>query len=113
MNDPAKTPLFLAREANEEILQEQSAAFQEHFPVLDEEQLEEVAGGGFPNCCTKPRTSSPPKTTPAGDTPLHIAVGERDHSLFVQYVKSVSSNRPEPEGLDKIKNYFLNKKGGI
>ena len=58
-----KTQPLLAQEVNEEALQEKSAAFQGHFPVLDEEQLEEVAGGGgWLSCCRAPSPSSSTRT---------------------------------------------------
>ncbi len=62
MNDLENTRPHLAQEATELVLQEKPATFQERFLVLDEEQLEEVVGGGLTDCCRAPRTSSPPRT---------------------------------------------------
>ena len=64
MNDPEKTQPLLAQE-DRETLQEKPAAlaaFEERFATLDEEQLEEIAGGGA--CCGRlQRTRSAPQLT--------------------------------------------------
>jgi hypothetical protein len=62
INDLEKTQPLLVQETSEQPLREKPAAFQKHFPVLEEEQLEGVTGGaGLPGCCFKPRTLSPPR----------------------------------------------------
>jgi hypothetical protein len=45
MNDLEKTPPLLAQEASEDAFQEQPAALQERFLVLDEEMSKGVIGG--------------------------------------------------------------------
>lgn len=73
MNDLEKTQLLLAQEANEQTVQEKSVASQEFFPMLEEEQLEAITGGGL--CCSKPQTSNPSQTsnTPQPSNPLDAA----------------------------------------
>jgi hypothetical protein len=88
MNDLEKTQPLLAQEANEEALQEKPAVFQGHFPVLDEDYLEEVAGGTLPGCCTKPRTSSPLPTRPStpSSQPIMIRSGTSPRILSADEV---------------------------
>jgi hypothetical protein len=47
MNNPEKTPP-LPQETSGQILQKKPTQSQEHFSVLDEEQLEEITGGSPP-----------------------------------------------------------------
>src|SRR5215469_13627219 len=71
MTNQEKTPPLSAQEANEEAVQKKPVAFQERFPVLDENQLEEVAGAfklPLLGCCAAPRTSSPPPQRPSNPT---------------------------------------------
>ena len=112
MNDPEKTQPQLAQEANTPPLQEKLLASQEQFVVIEEERLEWITGAGFLDCCIRPKTSSPPKTRPAGSTEIEL-VGTRDRKDMLHYLDRISSNRPDPEGLAEVKEKLLQNTRGI
>jgi hypothetical protein len=77
MNDLEKTQSLLAQEASEQVVQEKPAAFQEHYPTLDEEQLGNISGGSWPSSPTSPkpllqRSYSAPARLTEGEGPLSL-----------------------------------------
>lgn len=69
MNNSEKTQPLLTQEAHEQAVQEKPAYALEDFPTLAEEQLEEVVGTGWLDCCIKPRSSSPARSSSQAETP--------------------------------------------